>query len=70
MVGASLFGVAIRLAVDAITGELSKLTPEQVAANLQKQAASLRKMDGLLYVTVVLRPDPSWRKVGQLAPAR
>ncbi len=60
------FGGLIGLAVDAITGGLYKLTPDQVAAELRKKgSAALLKEDGL-YVAVVLKPDPRWEKIGQL----
>ncbi len=68
--GNIVFGGLIGLAVDAISGGLYKLTPEQLAANLQKKPVSLQKVDGLVYVAVVMRPDPTWQKVGQLQRAR
>ncbi len=68
--GNIVFGGLIGLAVDAISGGLYKLTPEQLAANLQKKPVSLQKVDGLVYVAVVMRPDPAWQKVGQLQRAR
>lgn len=65
--GNIVFGGLIGLAVDAISGGLYKLTPEQVAATLQKgNMSSLYKKDNL-YVAVVLRADPNWQKIGQLS---
>ncbi len=65
--GNVLFGGLIGLAVDAISGGIYKLTPEQVNAVLRKEE-SLAKDS--IFIAVVLRPDPSWRKIGQLARER
>lgn len=62
--GNIVFGGLIGLAVDAITGGLYKLRPEQVTGTLA--TADVRSEQGGLYVAVVLAPDPSWEKVGQL----
>jgi hypothetical protein len=64
--GNIIFGGLIGLAVDAIDGAMYQLTPEQVAANLNKSVGSIERADGLLYVSVVLRPDPSWKRIGTL----
>ncbi len=62
--GNIVFGGLIGLAVDAITGGLYTLTPEQISAVMVRQNASGAR--GILQVFVVLQPDPSWVKVGQL----
>lgn len=62
--GNLVFGGLIGLAVDAISGGLYKLRPEQVTGTLA--TADVRSEQGVLYVAVVLAPDPSWEKVGQL----
>jgi hypothetical protein len=62
--GNIVFGGLIGLAVDAISGGLYKLRPEQVTGTLA--TADARSGQDALYVTVVLSPDPSWEKVGQL----
>lgn len=64
--GNVLFGGLIGLAVDAISGGLYKLRPEQVTGTLS--TADVRSDQGTIYVAVVLAPDPSWEKVGQLTP--
>lgn len=67
VVGNILFGGLIGLAVDAITGGMYKLTPEQIEANLDranKDVADLGEDD--MYIFVVLKPDPDWEKVGSL----
>lgn len=65
--GNVLFGGLIGLAVDAISGGLYNLSPEQVQATLNKEeSANLQLTDDALYVFVTLDPDPSWKKVGQM----
>lgn len=66
--GNILFGGLIGLAVDAISGGLYVLSPEQVAADLKKSdkigKAELKNDE--LYITVVLQAKPEWKKIGQL----
>lgn len=62
--GNIVFGGLIGLAVDAISGGLYKLTPEQIAGTMPSQTAAVTA-DGL-YIAVVLRPDASWERIGQL----
>jgi hypothetical protein len=59
-------GGLIGLAVDAMSGGIYKLTPEQVAGSLQTGQASILQKDGGLYVVAVLEPQPNWVKVAQL----
>lgn len=67
--GNIVFGGIPGLAVDAITGGMYKLTPEQVQATLPANAAVANNpMTDELTVTVVLRPDPSWTRIGQMEP--
>lgn len=69
VVGNILFGGLIGLAVDAISGGLFYLTPEQVQAQLAQtpqQAPKVSSEDGKLYLMVVLKPDPAWKLVAQL----
>jgi hypothetical protein len=66
--GNVLFGGLIGLAVDAITGGLYNLTPEQIAGVLQKQNADLLYKKDRLYIAVVLSPEPTWQKIGMLQP--
>lgn len=73
--GNLVFGGLIGLAVDAMTGGLYKITPEQVAGSLAAQSASAGEDRGAetgvsrdgVFVRVVLRPDPSWQRIGTLA---
>ena len=64
--GNIVFGGLIGLAVDAISGGLYKLTPEQVSATLLAKSASVATTPDGLYLAVVLSPAPGWEKVGQL----
>ena len=64
--GNVVFGGLIGLAVDAISGGLYQLTPEQLSATLLAKSASLARTPDGLYVAVVLTPEPGWQKVGQL----
>jgi hypothetical protein len=70
--GNIVFGGLIGLGVDAMTGGLYQLTPEQIAGAMTKKggedAMSAATMsDGkTLQVFVVMRADPTWKKIGQL----
>ncbi|MCX6832967.1 MAG: PEGA domain-containing protein [candidate division Zixibacteria bacterium] len=64
--GNIIFGGLIGLAVDAITGGLYKLNPEQVEGALATKAKTDIGTDDKLYIAVVLKPDPSWEKIGNL----
>lgn len=67
--GNIVFGGLIGLAVDAISGGLYKLTPEQIETELRESEA-LGALDAdTLYLAVVLEPDPAWKHIGSLEPA-
>lgn len=63
--GNVLFGGLIGLAVDAISGGLYNLSPEQLNAELRKADGVVSQSDGV-YIVAVLVPDPLWTKVGTL----
>ena len=65
--GNVVFGGLIGLAVDAVSGGLYTLTPEQVAGQMARQTASMTTTPEGLYVTFVQRADPSWQRIGTLA---
>jgi len=78
--GNVLFGGLIGLAVDAISGGLYYLEPEQVRGELRKgdqpeaipakatvPSASLSTDRGLV-IAIVSRPKPEWQQFGQLTP--
>ncbi len=64
--GNLVFGGLIGLAVDAISGGLYNLTPEQVSGTMLTNSADIVPTRDGLYVMVVLKPQPQWQKVGQL----
>jgi len=66
--GNIIFGGIVGLIVDAATGSLYNLTPEQVAAEFEKADVAQLYKDDSLYVAVTLHPDSSWKKIGELTP--
>jgi hypothetical protein len=64
--GNLLFGGLIGLAVDAVSGGLYKLTPEQVSGSLSAGNTAIVPSKEGVYVVVVLKPDESWTKIDQL----
>lgn len=64
--GNIVFGGIIGLAVDAISGGIYKLTPDQIQAELYMNhiACSMGSKDS--YIAVVLKADPSWKKIGNM----
>lgn len=64
--GNLVFGGIPGLAIDAISGGLYKLTPEQIAAQMARQGASVKSGEDAIYIGVVLQPDPEWERVGTL----
>lgn len=64
--GNLLFGGIPGLAIDAITGGLYKLKPDEVNATLAAESASVASGNDYLVVAVVLKPEAGWEKVGQL----
>ncbi len=65
--GNIIFGGLIGLVVDASTGAMYKLTPEQVEANLKSNdTASIITEGNTLYVAVTLKPVASWKKIGNM----
>jgi hypothetical protein len=68
--GNILIGGLIGIAVDAISGGMYTLKPEQLQAALAKDGTAARVEKDGLYVFVVMKPDPSWTQVGMLQPAR
>ena len=64
--GNLVFGGLPGLAIDAITGGLYKLAPEQVIAQLQRQDVQVAAGREMLLVTVVMRPTPGMERIGTL----
>ena len=66
--GNIVFGGLIGLIVDASTGGLYDVRPEQVNAQLARTGGMGEARDGTIYVLLVREVDPSWVKIGQLKP--
>ncbi len=58
--GNIIFGGLVGVAVDAISGGLYKLSPEQLAASLTTQSASVTPARNGFYVVLVPHADASW----------
>jgi len=65
MWGNLVFGGVVGIVIDASTGAMYKLTPSTITTNLETRSAMI---DGrrTIVVAVVMTPDPSWQKIGQL----
>jgi uncharacterized protein YceK len=59
------FGGLIGLGVDAISGGIYKLSPEQVSGALAGERAAGLSTDGI-YIQVAMKPQHGWELVGQL----
>ncbi|MEW6777653.1 MAG: PEGA domain-containing protein [Bdellovibrionota bacterium] len=72
--GNLILGGLVGMAIDAGTGGMYSLEPEEVQTRLTAKSVSTvgdENPDGdALYLFVVMRADPSWRKVGQLEAVR
>jgi hypothetical protein len=64
--GNLLFGGIPGLAIDAITGGLYRLTPDQVNAQLQKSQVQAADGRNVLLLTVVMHPTPGMVRIGTL----
>lgn len=68
--GNIVFGGVIGLAVDAISGGLYRLTPEQVEAEMRlNNIACNDESEDEPFFTIVLQPNPAWEKIGNLIAA-
>jgi len=65
--GNIVFGGLIGLVVDAASGSMYKLTPEQVNAELRNNGnAAVNTNENTIMVAVTLNPQDSWQKIGEL----
>lgn len=64
--GNIIFGGFIGLAVDAVTGGIYRLTPEQVHAELRAHYGIDAKNSNESFISVVLEPQAGWEKIGSL----
>jgi hypothetical protein len=63
-----VLGSLIGLAIDAISGGLYKLTPEQITAELRAGGYWFLPKKDRHYIFTVLKPNPTWQKIGNLQP--
>lgn len=66
--GNLLIGGVIGIVVDAVTGSMYKLTPNQISAQMKINGANVfnhKKSD--IFIATTLKPDPSWQKIGQIS---
>lgn len=66
--GNVVFGGVIGLAVDAVSGGIYRLTPEQVQVELRANRMTVTKKSNESYIAIVLEPDASWTRIGNLVP--
>lgn len=64
------FGCFFGVAVDAISGGMYSLTPDQVHAELRSGNIVMSKQSDDSYIAIVMKPDPSWKKVGNLVATK
>ncbi len=64
--GNIVFGGLIGLAVDAISGGLYDLSPEQLNVELKKNGFGYIKNESGIYIFTVLEPKENWKKIGNL----
>ncbi len=69
VLGNLIFGGVIGLAIDAISGGIYCLTPDQVQAELRNNQIVYSQKSDESYIAIVLQPDPSWTKVGNMVVA-
>ena len=66
-IGNIVIGGLIGIIVDAATGSMYKLSPDQVIAQMGRQTAvNTDNKDGNIFIAVTLDVDPTWEKIGQL----
>ena len=66
IIGNIIFGGLIGLVVDAASGGMYKLSPEQVSAELKRNDGSFIQKGDNIYIGAAMIADPSWVKIGNL----
>lgn len=64
--GNIVFGGLIGLAVDAVSGGIYRLTPENIQAEMRRGNIAYTKKSDNSVIMIVLKPDPKWEKIGNL----
>lgn len=70
VVGNLVFGGVIGLVVDASTGGMYCLSPDQIHAILIKQGTTMTEKEGALYCSKVLQAEQDWKKIGEMKPIK
>lgn len=65
--GNIIFGGIPGLIIDALTGSLYVLQPEQIQAELIKNGAKIAVSENQIFIGVTMKPDPAWQRVGELS---
>jgi hypothetical protein len=66
LLGNIVFGGLVGIAIDAVTGSMYSLTPDQVNAKMASTIGQVYKEKDGIYFAVVLEPEASWKKIGEL----
>ncbi|MFU8861632.1 MAG: PEGA domain-containing protein [Cyclonatronaceae bacterium] len=64
--GNIVFGGLIGLVVDASSGGMYKLTPDQIEAEMRNKVAHYTESDEGMYISIVLKADPAWEQIGSM----
>ncbi len=64
--GNIVFGGLIGLVIDASTGGMYKIKPEEVQATLARGSAQVTKDKDVLYIGIVLQAQPGWERIGTM----
>lgn len=66
--GNIIFGMGgiIGLAIDAVSGGIYALTPEQIQGELRENQMAYSKTSNESFITIVMEPNPDWKKIGNL----
>ena len=66
-IGNILFGGLIGIIVDSSNGAMYKLTPDQIIAQMNSNSTGMiDKKDDKVYVSVVMKVNSNWEKIGQV----
>lgn len=66
MFGNIVIGGFLGIAIDAITGSMYRLTPDQVQAQFYSYPSANSRSQSVPFIAIVLEPNPSWEKIGSL----
>ena len=62
----NIFTGVIFVAIDALTGAMWELDPDAIELELLREGSTASLEDGTLHMAVVMKPEPEWKKIGQL----